>query len=919
MSFRRAWKFCGWCTLQGSRACLLTLWLLLLAALAGQIHLISSRRVPVPEPLRRLVAERLAEHGIKFDYGRARMDFAGRLLLEDVSIGDASDSPAPRATARTAYVRVNPWLLVMGTIDPREIKISGLDLHLPEDEGSPLMHDIDLSLSFDGDKARLNSLIGYVGTAPLVVDGDFTLPHRKTDPAPPPLSLSAYYQRHISTTVVRIREGLSSVENPRLHIRLNSRPAGVIQAEVDLQCAAVALSALPVGTEGRAVGLNLQAALAMKGPSLVTARVSGTLDSMELPARVHAHRIAFQTRGSASLAGTGQSLALQIAGITQDSHATGPLALSLTRESADLLAADVSVQVAGSPWRIQSTASPLAQTARVELEGFVDDAMLSFVGSLIKVDLTALLDPAQPAPLHAVAILDPGWKLRNATGRLHSGFVRVGTVNLAETGTEFSYDGTRVVCDNLVLRLGDSLALGSYEMNAQTMDFRFLLTGSLRPVGISGWFHSWWSNFWATFDFTTAAPLADVDVQGRWGDSTATRVFVTAEGRGTGLKGVPFDLVRTRLFLRPHWFDIRHFEVSRGGQDAVGSLSRSLDLSLDTWRYMEFDVQSRLPLETISALFKAESEELLSPYRFPSPPHLTLKGRVDSKTSPAGEHQHIDIGLTSSGPMTYHGFPLSDLAVTARMRDDELDLPSLRTGFAGGIASGHARLWSPEPNRRLAFDIKLQGARLGAATDAVAALQPAPAKPLTEKNRQEARLLRERMDQSQLNLSLTATGLYADFLSFQGKGRADITGAGLGQLNLFGPLSQMLGGTFINLGSFSLNTVEAPFELQADRLRFTNLRVTGPSAQIQAKGDYLLPGGRMDFTAKVRPFESSDSAVGSAVNFVLTPFSSVFEVKVTGSLSDPAWIFNYGPSRLLNSITGNDKPSSPPAPPVSQP
>jgi hypothetical protein len=409
------------------------------------------------------------------------------------------------------------------------------------------------------------------------------------------------------------------------------------------------------------------------------------------------------------------------------------------------------------------------------------------------------------------------------------------------------------------------------------------------------------------FDFTRAAPAADVDVQGRWGDLTATNVFVTADGDGTGIKGVPFDRVRTRLFLRPHWFDIRHFEVSHEERQAAGRLSRSLVPDGDAWLRMDFDVESALPLETITALFKAESAELLAPYRFTRPPQLNLRGHVESAASPAGARQAIDIGLFSSGPMTYHGFPLSDLVVQARMSDDEIDIPGLSVGFAGGRASGHARLWNPEPERRLAFDIKLADANLAEAIDAVATLQPPPTAPASAKAVEEARLRHERLEKNRIALDLTAAGKFADFLSFQGKGQAAVTGADLGQLNLFGPLSQALRGTFINLGSFSLNTVDAPFELNGNRLHFDNLRVSGPSASIQAKGDYLLKEGRLDFTAKVRPFEANDSMVGNAVSFMLSPLSAVFEVKLKGTWEEPTWIFNYGPSRLFNSIIGDGK------------
>jgi len=468
--------------------------------------------------------------------------------------------------------------------------------------------------------------------------------------------------------------------------------------------------------------------------------------------------------------------------------------------------------------------------------------------------------------------------------------------------------------------LGDSLAHGSYEMDAQTLDFRFLLTGGLRPMGIDKWFHSWWSDFWSTFTFNASLPVADVDVLGRWGDLTATQVFVQADCFDAGLKGVAFDRVRTRLFLRPQWFDIRHFDVSRAEHGAQGWLTRTLNLDKNTWNSMEFDVESNLPFETIEQLFKQESAELLAPYKFSAPPRLQLSGRVDSDTSPVGKHERIDINLSSTGAMTYYGFPLDDLSVKALLRDDRIELPELAVVFARGRAKAQALLQGPVNARRLSFNMTLAEANLGAATQALAQFQPQVANSTAAAESKKAAKGRlAQLDQGRLDINLEAEGLYTDFYSFTGNGRALITGSELGQLNLFGPLSEALSGSFINLGRFSLTKVEAPFALQGDHLHFDDLRITGPSALIQAKGDYRLRDGSLDFSTKVFPFDENSSVVGSAVGFVLTPFSRALEVKLHGNLNSPSWIFAYGPSRLLNTLIGAEKNDSPPNVPTPTP
>jgi hypothetical protein len=288
---------------------------------------------------------------------------------------------------------------------------------------------------------------------------------------------------------------------------------------------------------------------------------------------------------------------------------------------------------------------------------------------------------------------------------------------------------------------------------------------------------------------------------------------------------------------------------------------------------------------------------------------------VDSAASATGKHESIDIDLRSAGPMTYHGFPLSDLVFQALLRDDRIELPSLAATFAQGRAQGEASLTGAPDQRRLAFAITLTDANLGQVVQAVSQLQPAPTS-VSEKAAEAARLRQERLEGGRLDFALKATGRYSDIYSFNGSGRASITNAELGQLNLFGPLSAALRGTAINLGSFSLTSVEAPFTLTGERVHFDDLRVTGPSALLLAKGDYGLRGGSLDFITRIHPFDENGSLFGSAVSFVLTPFSKVFEVRLAGTLADPTWIFSYGPSRLFNTLSGNHSPATPPASPT---
>lgn len=901
---RKAWHIGAWCTRQTARLLLWSVWALLLLALAAQVYVVSHRSLALPDPLRRLVNERLASEGLQVDYRDGEIDLAGRVVLRDVRVAFVTASAEPVATADVVYLHLDPRDLVLGKLDLLDLSVHGLDI-------PGLASGVEAAAIPLGDEIELSWLTGYVLGVPAQVDGRFRVPRMASSPAarrPRAFETVAAVRARLDGLAASARPWIAAAGSPRLRIHL-----GGGRADIDLSADSLDLGAVPGGPGGRLSGLRATTTVPLGAPPARLA-VRASAAAADLPGEISAREAALLLRVEGSLrAGV---LDLQAGSVRWRDVETGPVVVAAAAAAPGAVSAEVSLALAGGDWSARASADLVARSGRAVLDGFVDDGALAFAGSLIGKDLSGLLDPVQAAPLHAEATFAPGWKLARASGRLHSGVVRVGTVMLDETGTEFDYDGRRVLCDALVLRLGDSLAHGSYEMDTATNDFRFLLSGRLRPAGIAGWFHEWWTNFWDDFDFAGGPPDASVDVRGRWGDLTATNVYVQAKGAGAGLRGVPFDRVETRLFLRPHWFDILRFDVAKDAAAAGGRVARSLDATGNGWRHMEFGVESTLPLATIAKLFPAESASLLAPYTFETPPRLKIEGRVDSAGSPAGKHESINVDVVSTGPMTFHDFPLSDLRTLALVRDDVVELPRIDVMFAGGRATGHARLQGEGDARRLSFDVSLSEADLGAVVQAVSALQPPPATPPTAKAAEAAKRRQQRLEGGRLDFVLKAEGPFNDPHGFTGKGRGSITNAELGQLNLFGPISEALRGTFLNFSSFSLNTVEAPFKLDGERVRFPDLRVSGPSALILAKGDYHLDGGSLDFTARIHPFDENSSMFGSAASLVLSPFSRVFEVKLKGTLADPSWVFSYGPSRLLNTLTGGERQTTP-APPSS--
>jgi hypothetical protein len=90
--------------------------------------------------------------------------------------------------------------------------------------------------------------------------------------------------------------------------------------------------------------------------------------------------------------------------------------------------------------------------------------------------------------------------------------------------------------------------------------------------------------------------------------------------------------------------------------------------------------------------------------------------------------------------------------------------------------------------------------------------------------------------------------------------------------------------------------------------------VRGANSAIDAHGVYLLDRHELDFNAKIFPFQESGNLIKTVVGAVLTPLSSVFEVKLAGSLEKPQWGLALGPGNLLRARAPDAKDAAPPTP-----
>jgi hypothetical protein len=586
----------------------------------------------------------------------------------------------------------------------------------------------------------------------------------------------------------------------------------------------------------------------------------------------------------------------------------------LSTDSSPIIQTELTTRAIGADWRIEGAIEPKLGQGSLAVEGALTPFVAQQVEEKIGRPTGSILRLSAPAPLSFSVELGTGWQPRKVLGHISAGPVVAGSVPVDAFDSDFSYDHNELSITDIVLSQGENLARGIYWMNTKSLDYRFLLTGHLRPIGISGWFGAWWPGFWNHFDFAHSGPDADVTVDGTWGKPNTTIVFVGADVAHPKILKVAFDRVQTIMFIRPDFYAATELKVTQGNRSAQGTFTRAVDLTRDTdaLRFMDFDLTSNLDLAETAKIFGREGAETVEPFTFSNPPSLQLIGHVDGAASAVGFHRFVRIGLESQGPFSLFEFPLDDLSFHGIVRDHDIDLNDVQASFAHGQVLGRAYISGSEADRRLSFDCAIEGANIG---DTINTLEQFFAKQRGEAPPAQSKF-QQQITAGHLNLHLAAQGLYSNPLSFNGQGEFELGGAQLARINLLGALSQVL-----SFATLELNTAHSSFSLDRQQLEFPDLKISGSATVIEANGTFLLDKKLMDFNAKVYPFGQGKTLLANAVGFVLVPISNALSLKLSGALDRPNWRFAKGPTNFLYNITGtkpNEIDQNQPAPETTQ-
>ena len=926
MNLKRSTLFAlHWCGSCAVLVFLWTVWLLLIAGLGLQVWIATHREISLPDFALRAIERRLAASDVRARFGRALFDPTGWISFEDVQLF-GPDPSVPLMTVRAACVSLEFWPLLAGDVRVHELRLTGVDLRIPamlspSGTDEAVVSDLDGVFLARRSDYTIDGCTFRVAGVAVTSHGQFHLPqHIRTRPGSMAL-LDLVLERYLKAgrKLIAIRPQIEALEDPRLQLTLtpSADRGAVVEAEL-----LVSSSHADAACTVRAARARTAFPLLGDIPAPVTVAIDAQRVAwkdqaqadwlhVDVAGSLVPDRIAFQAQSARLTAAGGLVMGVPFAASS----------IELALAQWPRLHGDAVLQAGGSDLTAHADLEIRNGDGEVELSGALAPETLRLAANRFGVTAARWITLENPAPLHATVELAPGWKPVRIEGDFSVRHAVAHDVPIDAANGHIFFAGHTLQATDAILIQGDNLAYGSYSMDTTTLDYRFLLKGRLRPFDISGWFKDWWPHFWRSFDFAAAPPAADIDIIGRWGTAAKTSIFCQADAPAPGIRGVPFDRVQATLFFRPDYFEITHFAAERAGHAGRGSFTVAIDHRDSTYSAIDFDAASDLDVDECARIYGPAGSALAAPFQFAAPPAIRLNGHLDGPGTPGGSHARINLAVAANSRFTIHGFPLDSVKFSADYNDGALDLREIEAGAADGTATGSAHIQGPPDDRTISFDARLAGANLARVTAILDEFQSAGKPSAAE--RQPERLLRSAPG-GHLDLKLNATGHLLQLSSFHGDGHASVTGQ-LGEIHLLGLLSELLSKTLLNFTSLRLDSAQADFKLDGNKIGFSQVKIQGPRASIDARGDYLLESRTLDFSARVFPLQESKFILADALGALLTPLSNVLELKLTGPLAKPSWAFAFGPTSFLRAIThpastGTPAPngSAPPAPAAPQ-
>jgi len=417
---------------------------------------------------------------------------------------------------------------------------------------------------------------------------------------------------------------------------------------------------------------------------------------------------------------------------------------------------------------------------------------------------------------------------------------------------------------NLVQDFGRMTSTFTYDIPSYSLDFDF--NSSLDLAMVMKVLYPSDKNWFQTVKFNKPPTI---QLKGTWKthDPNGLQASGNIDWKDWSSRGVLVKGTKAKVEIKGRRFYFQDFHLVREEGEASGNFD--LDFSAQN---TTLDVVSHVHFADLAKLISPKTEELFSPYRFPVPPRMKLKGVVYFEND-ALNNFTADIEADQ-----FKLWKFSATRVTALVRSfrKSLEIARYSSNFYDGLLEGDAVFDFTSPEQDWAFHCKVEKADFDQFTHA---------------------LWEYREVHGYLTGWAHMSGTMKSSQKLKGYGEVKMEDGVLWKIPLFGELSKFIP----ILGEHKITKGTANFTVADEKVNVDDVKMSAGIMSLTAKGIYKLDES-IDFVVQghfLRAF--------LGIGYVLDPFTKAFEYHVGGKLNDRIWKPRFIPKELLLQF-GNDQP-----------
>ena len=443
-----------------------------------------------------------------------------------------------------------------------------------------------------------------------------------------------------------------------------------------------------------------------------------------------------------------------------------------------------------------------------------------------------------------------------------------------------------VSVENSFGKFGSSEATIDFSQKWYPLAYNFEIEGNCLPTDINSWMSDWWEKIWVDFNFSSKIPYGSFSIAGIWGqNSQDSKTIGSVNAHEFSYRGLPIREAEIVVDVESNLTSVNAKEIVHDTGNIKGNLYFPRKISPSPY-FMMFDFEGNYPLNKGKNILGQNLKDSIADINATS-----IECKVKGKIADQSENDHeLEMKIWSPENFTYRNFRLSDLVgeVTYSKGITRGSIDNIN--FADGTSNLEFDLNQTNDTENLSLKLMMNDVKT---TEFLRSIS-LESELLMDKNKSLD--LNSASAEDRMNLFFKAKGPASNLLQMEGSGKVELKHKNLSQINFLGPISSELSKlTFIPIGSFSFEKMNAVFNLDHEIIYFSPLVLEGIISKITSKGSLNLSSGDLDMLARVNlignfPVPGIKQIVGLA-----DPISKITEFKVFGPWHNPKWKIMINP------------------------